>query len=181
MVVPNECRINNRATFYIENAIQNYPLGTKLEINYDKSKLEKYQCMTPSYASMYAIRGYKLLEISYILIGILCAVIIYIFAIPQKYHYILRCEESSHDNEPNNNTSHDNTSRDNTSHDIEQTTSYKCIYYDSKCSICLNEFNSTINTIDANATAMLKCGHMFHRACIEKAHKHNKSCPLCNT
>ena len=44
----------------------------------------------------------------------------------------------------------------------------------SSCSICLNSFRKT------RSTKELKCGHLFHKKCIESwEERGNETCPLC--
>lgn len=47
-------------------------------------------------------------------------------------------------------------------------------YKEDKCSICLDEFH------DRDTVGILKCGHFFHKSCIEEAlKKAGQKCPLC--
>lgn len=47
------------------------------------------------------------------------------------------------------------------------------IYYDSKCSICLEEYKHD------ERVGVLDCGHTFHSSCIKEWHKNSKTCPMC--
>ena len=46
-------------------------------------------------------------------------------------------------------------------------------YLDTKCTICLNEYEAT------DCLLFLPCQHSFHVACIETWVQHNNKCPLC--
>lgn len=48
-------------------------------------------------------------------------------------------------------------------------------YIDYICPICLNnyKFGSTVT--------ILKCGHIFHRDCINQWHEKKEICPICQT
>ena len=43
-----------------------------------------------------------------------------------------------------------------------------------ECLICLDEFNQGQQII------MIKCGHLYHKPCIDKWFLKKKTCPLCD-
>jgi len=45
---------------------------------------------------------------------------------------------------------------------------------DYECLICLDEFNQGQQII------MIKCGHIYHKNCIDKWFLKKKTCPLCD-
>ncbi len=49
-----------------------------------------------------------------------------------------------------------------------------------KCGICLENFEDAMQDPE-NKIVKLRCGHMFHRKCVEPWLKKKQTCPLCRT